>query len=165
MSNHLHFPIHVIPNIICSINLLLFIDFRQGKMGNPWQVDSIWDFSHLHCPECNFNSKEEHVFKNHAVGTHPLSFVLFENEFHKEVYQNVKEEPIDESDEFLCNVDPYDNEYSLDNYDKESFDSKEDMEIGNFGNKVNPPIIMSSTLHVKKRYFLLITLLNFYKAM
>ena len=94
-----------------------------------------------------------------------MSFILFENEDNKEVYQNVKEESIDESDELLCNVDAYDNEYSLDNYDKESFDGKEDVEIRNFINKVNPPIIMSSTLHVKKRYFLLITLLNFYKAM
>ena len=118
-------------------------------MSNPWQVDSIWDFSYLHCPECNFNSKEEQVFKNHAIGTHALSLVLFEN---KEVYQNVKEEPMDENNELFCNVDPYEsNDYSLDNYDEESFDSKEEMEIGNFGNKVNPPIIMSSTLHLKKR--------------
>ena len=44
---------------------------------NPWKVESIYDFSCLKCPECNFYNKEETFFKEHAIGNHPLSFVLF----------------------------------------------------------------------------------------
>ena len=44
---------------------------------NPWQVDSINAFSFLKCPECSFDTKEELIFQDHALGNHPLSFVLF----------------------------------------------------------------------------------------
>ena len=44
---------------------------------NPWQVESIQEFSFLKCPECIFDSKEEDIFQEHAVKNHPLSFVLF----------------------------------------------------------------------------------------
>ena len=44
---------------------------------NPWQVESIQDFSCLKCPECGFDTKEENLFENHATENHPLSFVLF----------------------------------------------------------------------------------------
>ena len=44
---------------------------------NPWLVDSIQDFLSLQCPECNYNSKEEDVFEEHAIENHPLSFVIF----------------------------------------------------------------------------------------
>ena len=44
---------------------------------NPWQVDSIWDFSFLHCPECQFNTQNENFFQTHAEENHPLSYVLF----------------------------------------------------------------------------------------
>ena len=44
---------------------------------NPWQVDSIQDFSCLKCPECAFYSKEENRFQDHAIQLHPLSFILF----------------------------------------------------------------------------------------
>ena len=30
MSNHLHFPMHLISNTICSTNLLFFFNFRQA---------------------------------------------------------------------------------------------------------------------------------------
>ena len=44
---------------------------------NPWLVESIQDFYFLKCPECDFDSKEENSFQNHAVENHPLSFVFF----------------------------------------------------------------------------------------
>jgi hypothetical protein len=44
---------------------------------NPWLVDSVRAFSYLKCPECDFNSKEEGLFQDHAVENHPMSFVLF----------------------------------------------------------------------------------------
>ena len=46
-------------------------------MDNPWYVDSIEAFACLKCPECVFNTKENKVFQNHAVETHPLYHVLF----------------------------------------------------------------------------------------
>ena len=52
--------------------LLLF-----STMDNPWQVESIEAFYFLKCPECVFNTREEKVFKEHALGNHPMSFVLF----------------------------------------------------------------------------------------
>ena len=47
-------------------------------MDNPWQVDSIEEFSYLKCPECNYDTKEKSIFKYHAIENHPLSRVLFE---------------------------------------------------------------------------------------
>ena len=44
---------------------------------NPWKVKSIEAFVCLKCPECEFNSKEENVFQDHAVLNHPMSAVLF----------------------------------------------------------------------------------------
>ena len=46
-------------------------------MENPWQVHSIEAFAYLKCPECEFDSKAESSFKNHALKTHPLSQVFF----------------------------------------------------------------------------------------
>ena len=86
---------------------------------NPWQVDSIQDFSCLKCPECAFYSKEENQFQDHAIQLHPLSFVLFgkseehidfqlekcdydsPNSFNEsKTYQNIIEEEISAED---CN--------------------------------------------------------------
>ena len=47
-------------------------------MDNPWQVDSIEEFSYLKCPECTYDTKEKSIFKYHAIENHPLSRVLFE---------------------------------------------------------------------------------------
>jgi uncharacterized Zn-finger protein len=44
---------------------------------NPWQVDSIEAFSCLKCPECNFYSRDENYFQNHAMANHPCSVVFF----------------------------------------------------------------------------------------
>jgi len=66
---------------------------------NPWQVESIQDFSFLKCPECTFDTKEEGTFQDHATENHPLSFVLFgktckENEeiFVDPVFIDIKQE-------------------------------------------------------------------------
>ena len=45
---------------------------------NPWKVDSLEAFVCLKCPECTYFSKEEINFKNHAIESHPLSSVFFE---------------------------------------------------------------------------------------
>ena len=47
---------------------------------NPWQVESIQAFSCLKCPECDFDTKEENLFENHAKENHPLSLVFFDKE-------------------------------------------------------------------------------------
>jgi uncharacterized Zn-finger protein len=62
---------------------------------NPWQVDSIQEFSFLKCPECAFDSKEEDTFENHAIENHPLSFILFVKSVKEECFEDplqIKEE-------------------------------------------------------------------------
>ena len=54
---------------------------------NPWQVDTIEDFSYYKCPECSFEVRKQQVFQEHAIENHPLSYVFFgkkdeEEEFH-----------------------------------------------------------------------------------
>ena len=44
---------------------------------NPWKVKSIQAFACLKCPECDFDTKDESIFQDHAIEKHPLSFVLF----------------------------------------------------------------------------------------
>ena len=46
-------------------------------IANPWQVDSIQEFSCFKCPQCTFYCKDENFFQNHAMADHPLSFALF----------------------------------------------------------------------------------------
>ena len=65
---------------------------------NPWQVDSIQEFSFLKCPECAFDSKEEDTFENHAIENHPLSYILFVKLVKEECFENplqIKEENLD----------------------------------------------------------------------
>ena len=52
-------------------------EINEKMNTNPWQVDSIWAFSCLKCPECEFYSKEEDYFRSHAMANHPGSAVLF----------------------------------------------------------------------------------------
>ena len=52
-------------------------------MDNPWEVDSIWHFSHFHCPECSFITKDDENFRIHALENHHLSLILFGNEHDK----------------------------------------------------------------------------------
>ena len=44
---------------------------------NPWNVESIDEFSYFNCPECTFHSKEKTYFQDHATRNHPLSSVFF----------------------------------------------------------------------------------------
>ena len=46
---------------------------------NPWRVESIHAFYLIKCPECQFDTKEEELFENHAMKNHPLSYVFFDN--------------------------------------------------------------------------------------
>ena len=52
----------------------------EKLLENPWLVEKIQDFSFLNCPECNFKTKEENSFQNHALKNHPLSSVFFVND-------------------------------------------------------------------------------------
>ena len=44
---------------------------------NPWQAESLQDFSFLCCPECVFRTQEEIDFQSHALITHPESRNFF----------------------------------------------------------------------------------------
>ena len=59
---------------------------------NPWHVDSIQTFWFLKCPECNFDSKKEGIFQDHAIENHPKSWELFSKTLN--VYKNVVESEI-----------------------------------------------------------------------
>ena len=69
---------------------------------NPWEVDSIQDFSYLKCPECKFDTKKETLFEKHATKRHPLSYTFFgKNDFINEESNSgvqIKEEPKLEQD-------------------------------------------------------------------
>ena len=63
--------------MICQ-KIYIPIFFVQDMFSdNPWQVDSVHAFWFLKCPECIFDTREEHQFQDHALENHPLSFVLF----------------------------------------------------------------------------------------
>ena len=57
---------------------------------NPWCVESLQAFTFLNCPECDYRSKEETAFQNHAVENHPKSRAFFGLPF---VMVEIKEEP------------------------------------------------------------------------
>ena len=69
---------------------------------NPWKVESIKAFYYLKCPECNFDTKEESSFQDHAIENHPMSYELFgkksvtEEEFDSVM---IKEEQMSDFDE------------------------------------------------------------------
>ena len=44
---------------------------------NPWAVESLQSFYFLKCPECDFDTKEENSFENHATENHPLLGTIF----------------------------------------------------------------------------------------
>ena len=48
-------------------------------LDNPWHVKNIQNFLFLNCPECDFKTKKENIFHDHAIQRHPSSFVLFNN--------------------------------------------------------------------------------------
>ena len=63
---------------------------------NPWQVKSIKAFYYLKCPECEFDTKKESIFEDHAIENHPMSFELFVKNSPKKEYNSVpvKEEQL-----------------------------------------------------------------------
>ena len=67
---------------------------------NPWAVDSIKAFYFLKCPECDFDTKEENSFENHATENHPQSFVLFDKKCVVKDFDtiDIKEEPLSHFD-------------------------------------------------------------------
>ena len=84
----------------------LFLIFLQMD-GNPWQVDSLQDFLCLKCPECTFDTQEEDIFQEHAVGNHPLSHVFFGTV--KMVEENLTiEECFDQNTDNIGKIDPLD---------------------------------------------------------
>ena len=67
----------------------------MGSTGfNPWQVESLEAFSFLCCPECTFNSKEEELFKDHAIQNHPQSITFFSD---SDSLITVKNEPTEDN--------------------------------------------------------------------
>ena len=67
---------------------------------NPWAVQSLQSFYFLKCPECDFDTKEENSFENHATENHPLSFVLFDKKYVPEDFNtiDIKEESLSHFD-------------------------------------------------------------------
>ena len=67
---------------------------------NPWAVESIQEFYFLKCPECDFDTKEENSFENHATENHPLSLVLFDKQSVKKDFDaiKIKQEPLSHFD-------------------------------------------------------------------
>ena len=51
---------------------------------NSWAVESIQAFYILKCPECDFDTKEENTFENHATENHLLSYIFFDKKLFKE---------------------------------------------------------------------------------
>ena len=119
--------------------------------GNPWLVDSLQTFWQLKCPECPFDSKEEDIFKYHAVTKHPLSLALFAKEFDYSVTVNNQSLGSIKSEISL--------EKHFDNSLDDGFEQKSEEKDLNFDNKIeNAEIVadhkngsssetLSSTLH------------------
>ena len=51
---------------------------------NPWNVSDSSLFLKYCCPECDFQCPHLYNFEEHALGTHELSKILFENNSVKE---------------------------------------------------------------------------------
>ncbi len=68
------------------------------KVQNPWTVESLEDFLHYCCPECDVKSKSKELFVNHAALQHPeahatlSNFVLLSDYLVNEDDIDVKEE-------------------------------------------------------------------------
>ena len=78
---------------------------------NPWKVESIQAFYYLKCPECEFDTKEENSFEDHAIKNHPMSHELFRKKSVTiEDFDSVmiKEEQISDCDEKENNCEQFD---------------------------------------------------------
>jgi hypothetical protein len=69
---------------------------EHGTEKNPWNVESVQEFSFLNCPECSFKTKSSKLFCDHAVENHPLSKVLLDSksDYDKSMIGVVKNEEI-----------------------------------------------------------------------
>ena len=108
---------------------------------NPWAVESIQAFYFLKCPECDFDTKEENSFENHATENHPLSLVLFDKQSLKNDFDaiKIKEEPFSHFDTQIshtaensltnnqfspsCYKNDFRNSSEMENYSTEDFDT------------------------------------------
>ena len=101
---------------------MFFFQMNTVQLKNPWEVESIQDFSCLKCPECVFFTKEENDFENHAVANHPLSAMLFDGTISSgEIEDAEKEEVLEDINNYLVyNIkkEPAD----LDSSEKDPFD-------------------------------------------
>ena len=84
---------------------------------NPWAVESIRAFYFLKCPECDFDTRKENSFENHATENHPLSFVLFDKKSVNENFEsiNIKKEPFSQFETQISHNDessPTNNQFS-----------------------------------------------------
>ena len=82
---------------------------------NPWQVENVYSFSFLCCPECVYRSQEETSFQAHAVQNHPKSAALF-NTF-KKADDSIKEDEESMQIEPLVEVDDDVNQDDVENED------------------------------------------------
>ena len=76
---------------------------------NPWQVESIQEFSFFKCPECTFDSKEEDTFQDHAIENHPLAFILFGSPLKEECFEDpltFEEHKLDIEEDFDLKDEP-----------------------------------------------------------
>ena len=106
---------------------------------NPWQVESLDDFTFICCPECTFKSKTESSFQNHALDNHPQCLAFFSENLESHGLDNenidIKEEPLISIPEELpshsidnqsqCEV-AFENDPLLDEDDNLSITSKQD---------------------------------------
>ena len=47
-------------------------DCKVDLADNPWAVESLEDFLHYCCPECDVKSQSRDFFLDHALLNHPL---------------------------------------------------------------------------------------------
>ena len=68
---------------------------------NPWLVENILAFSYYNCPECEYRTKDEKIFEDHALESHPLSKDFF-----------IKSEDEPSEDTFEINLPSSDSKYT-----------------------------------------------------
>jgi hypothetical protein len=92
---------------------------------NPWQVQSINDFSFYCCPECVYRSRGDTDFEAHAVLTHPQAKLLFKNVSSSEPEESVNN--------FHVKIEDYSDvavkiEYDIDQPMEDAFDPSNEVD-------------------------------------
>ena len=81
---------------------------------NPWLADNIQSFVFINCPECDYKTKKEPTFQDHAKKKHPMSFAFFEK-------LSIKSEPPDsksnEQSETVSDLDLDDSQMGTDYFE------------------------------------------------